>query len=50
MFVHEVSPLLQLVLVEGTAELNMLDGLRLLSIELVKPSWLVPMCCLVQFL
>ena len=50
MLVHEVPPLLQLVSVESTAEFNMLYGFSLLDIELVEPSRLITMCCLVQFL
>ena len=50
MFMQKVSALLDLELVEGAAEFDMLDRFLGFSVELLCPPRLAPMDCLVQLL
>ena len=50
MFMEKVSSLFDLIFVQGTTELDMLDGLALLNVRLRLPSWLVSMYSLVELL
>ena len=47
---EEMSPLFDLMFVQGTIELDMVDGLLPLKVELRLPSWFVSMYNLVELL
>ena len=47
---EEMSPLFDLMSVQGTTKLEMLDGLLLLEVKLRLPSWLVSLHSLAELL
>ena len=47
---EKMSSLLDLVFVLGTTELDMFNGLLLLKVDLLLPSWLISMYSLVKLL
>ena len=47
---EEVSSLFDLIVVQGTTELDMFDGLVLLNVKPRLPSWLVSMYSLIELL